>query len=67
MRRHLAELRLPDIARLSESSILIQPVGAIEQHGPHLPVSVDATINQGLVEATLTQDLGGLRAAHGGD
>ena len=44
MRRHLAELRLPDIARLSESSILIQPVGAIEQHGPHLPFNTDFVI-----------------------
>ena len=44
MRRHLAELRLPDVARLSESSIVIQPVGAIEQHGPHLPFNTDLVI-----------------------
>ena len=36
------------------------PVGAIEQHGPHLPVSVDAAIIAGIVErviALLPDDL----------
>lgn len=43
--RHLAELRAPDIAeRLSPSSIVIQPVGAIEQHGPHLPFNTDLVV-----------------------
>jgi len=43
--RHLDALRFPDIAaRLSERSILVQPVGAIEQHGPHLPFSTDTVI-----------------------
>lgn len=50
MRRHLAELRLPDIARLTESSILIQPVGAIEQHGPHLPFNTDLAIPSRIAE-----------------
>lgn len=27
-----------------ENVVLIQPVGAIEQHGPHLPLIVDAAI-----------------------
>jgi creatinine amidohydrolase len=51
MRRHLAELRLPDVTRLSESSILIQPVGAIEQHGPHLPFNTDLVIPSRTAEA----------------
>ncbi len=51
MRRHLAELRLPDLGRLSESSILIQPVGAIEQHGPHLPFDTDLVIPSRTAEA----------------
>ena len=29
------------------------PVAAIEQHGPHLPVSVDATINAGILTRAL--------------
>jgi len=31
---------MPDRARV----VLVQPLGAIEQHGPHLPLAVDATI-----------------------
>ena len=29
--------------------VAVLPVGAVEQHGPHLPVSVDAAINAGIV------------------
>lgn len=44
MTRRLAELKLPEIDRITESSIIIQPVGAIEQHGPHLPYNTDLVI-----------------------
>ncbi len=30
--------------RITESAVLIQPVGAVEQHGAHLPMSVDHVI-----------------------
>lgn len=30
--------------------VAVLPVGAVEQHGPHLPVRVDAAINAGIVE-----------------
>jgi creatinine amidohydrolase len=33
--------------------IALLPVGAIEQHGPHLPVSVDAAINAGVLDRAL--------------
>lgn len=43
--RRLAELRAPDVARcLSRDSIVVQPLGAIEQHGPHLPFNTDLVI-----------------------
>jgi creatinine amidohydrolase len=43
--RHLAELRAPDLARLvTERSMFIQPLGAVEQHGPHLPLNTDLLI-----------------------
>lgn len=53
MRRHLAELRLPDIVQLSESSILVQPIGAIEQHGPHLPFNTDLVIPSRTADALI--------------
>ena len=37
------------------SDMLLLPIGATEQHGPHLPVSVDATLLQGIVDAALPQ------------
>jgi creatinine amidohydrolase len=35
--------------------IAVLPVCAIEQHGPHLPVSTDTTINEGLIAAMLAK------------
>jgi creatinine amidohydrolase len=32
-----------------ERTVAILPVGAVEQHGPHLPVRVDAAINAGII------------------
>lgn len=37
-----------------ENIVLIQPVGAIEQHGPHLPLAVDAAIAQAVLGKALT-------------
>ena len=39
----LAELTWPEARRLAHSrrSVVLLPLGAIEQHGPHLPLSVD--------------------------
>ncbi|MCJ8281102.1 MAG: creatininase family protein [Rivularia sp. ALOHA_DT_140] len=36
-----------------ENTIIIQPVGAIEQHGPHLPLIVDAAIGMGVLGKAL--------------
>jgi len=33
----------------AERVVAILPVGAVEQHGPHLPVRVDAAINAGII------------------
>jgi creatinine amidohydrolase len=33
----------------AERVVAILPVGAVEQHGPHLPVGVDAAINAGII------------------
>ncbi len=36
-----------------ERTVALLPVAAIEQHGPHLPLSTDAVINAGIVRAAL--------------
>ncbi len=43
--RDFGDLPWTQIAeRLTQSSVLIQPMGAIEQHGPHLPLNTDQVI-----------------------
>jgi creatinine amidohydrolase len=36
-----------------QSTVVVLPVCAVEQHGPHLPVRVDAAINAGILERAL--------------
>lgn len=44
------DLTTQDFADIdAERVVAILPVGAIEQHGPHLPVRVDAAINAGII------------------
>jgi creatinine amidohydrolase len=38
-----------------DRTVIVVPVGAIEQHGPHLPVGVDAMLNDGLVADALAR------------
>ena len=38
-----------------ENVVLILPIGAIEQHGPHLPIAVDSTISLGVLGKALEQ------------
>jgi creatinine amidohydrolase len=52
--RDLAELRAPELAaRLTERSIIVQPVGAVEQHGPHLPYITDTLIAREVAHAAV--------------
>ncbi len=55
MRRHYwAELTTRDFESLdAESTIVVLPVAAIEQHGPHLPVYTDTMIAEGMIAQTL--------------
>src|SRR5215831_7250532 len=47
--RRVAELTSAECARLiSATSILCLPLGAIEQHGPHLPLDTDVVVAEGL-------------------
>lgn len=44
-RRHLQDLKAPEVtSTLTKNSIVVLPIGAIEQHGPHLPLSTDFVI-----------------------
>ena len=50
--RYWSDLRGPELAvRVDESSILVQPLGAIEQHGPHLPLVTDHAIASAVATA----------------
>lgn len=56
--RFWADLSTRDFAALqasgqAEDVVAVLPVAAIEQHGPHLPLSVDATLLQGVIDAAL--------------
>lgn len=53
-KRYWHEMTSPDFAALDKERVIaVLPVGAIEQHGPHLPVYVDACINAGIVARTI--------------
>jgi creatinine amidohydrolase len=56
--RYWAELTTRDFANLQTSgqaahTVAVLPVAAIEQHGPHLPLSVDAQLLQGVIDTAL--------------
>ena len=54
MSGRLADLSGPEVADLLTSdSVIVLPVGAIEQHGPHLPMSVDTVIADEVASALL--------------
>ncbi|MFJ3309351.1 mycofactocin biosynthesis peptidyl-dipeptidase MftE [Streptomyces sp. NPDC086549] len=48
--RRLAELTWPEVADVAGRSVLVVPVGSTEQHGPHLPFTVDTDIALALAE-----------------
>ena len=50
-RRYWSEMTSLEFSRLdSEKTIALMPVGAIEQHGPHLPVVVDTCLLEGILD-----------------
>jgi creatinine amidohydrolase len=51
--RYWQDLPWPAFRDLPADTVAVLPVAAIEQHGPHLPVAVDTTINQGILTAAL--------------
>ena len=55
--RFFPYLSWPQVAALPDkaNTLIVQPVGAIEQHGPHLPLIVDAAISMAVVGRALHQ------------
>jgi creatinine amidohydrolase len=54
--RRLAELRAPEIdERITPGSVVIQPIAAVEQHGPHLPFATDLIIAESIVDAVVDE------------
>ena len=54
--RYWQDLTTKDFAGIdTERTIAVLPVGAVEQHGPHLPVWVDSAINSGIVGRAVPQ------------
>lgn len=56
MKRYWADFTAPELAGLQRDRLIaVLPVSAIEQHGPHLPLSVDTTILEGIVQRVVGQ------------
>jgi creatinine amidohydrolase len=54
LKRLWQEMTTEEIAALDAARVIaILPVAAIEQHGPHLPLEVDARINAGVLARTV--------------
>ncbi|MFM8855637.1 MAG: creatininase family protein [Actinomycetota bacterium] len=52
--REIAQLSAAEFqARIGPQSILVQPLGAIEQHGPHLPLSADLIIAEAIAQESV--------------
>ncbi|OUS36440.1 creatininase [Rhodobacterales bacterium 56_14_T64] len=50
-----ADMKAPAFRHLPEGLVAVLPVGAIEQHGPHLPVSVDRDLVEAVIERAMPQ------------
>jgi len=54
--RYLAHLAWPEVVALDkEEGVVILPIGAIEQHGPHLPTLTDTLLVTHVLDATLAE------------
>ncbi|WP_440709992.1 creatininase family protein [Herbiconiux sp. YIM B11900] len=54
--RRFVDLTAPEVReRLGEDSVFVLPVGALEQHGPHLPLSTDLVMAEEVAAAAVAQ------------
>lgn len=54
--RRMAWSTSPAIAAMPRGTVVLVPCGAVEQHGPHLPVGVDAWLSQAVAAAIAERD-----------
>ena len=63
--RHWSDLTTTDFAALDPvKTVAVLPVGATEQHGPHLPLAVDRQEQDPVSILNLTRRLVAMRKAH---
>lgn len=55
-----ANLTTQDFTTLPSDTVAILPLGATEQHGPHLPLSVDTDLGDAVIERTMSLLTGSL-------
>ena len=48
---NIADLSWPEYQRLIRTQLTVLPIGALEPHGPHLPLATDSIIADGLADA----------------
>ncbi len=54
--QHWSQLTSPELAELAtHDPIVLLSTAAIEQHGPHLPLSTDVTIGEGIIQAAAAE------------
>ena len=53
MRGFWADMKSSDLENLDQNTVAVLPIGAIEQHGPHLPLSVDRDLVDAVAKRTL--------------
>jgi len=59
---YMAELSWPEWAqKIADGAIVFLPIGATEQHGPHLPLNVDVILPTGVCER-VAREVGGIVA-----
>lgn len=51
MTRRWGDLAWPELSALADRDVGLVPVGAIEQHGPHLPAATDTIVAEALCDA----------------
>ena len=54
--RRWAELTTEEVAeQVGDDTVVVQPIGAVEQHGPHLPLITDALVADSIAHAAVAR------------